>query len=54
MTVYLSDKRLYNANDSYEKKMRYTTCLFGASEQDYNNIINDPYLKNNKVIWLLN
>ena len=54
MTVHISDKRFYKKSDSYAKKMKYTTSVFGASYDDYKNICKDKKLNEKNVIWYTN
>lgn len=51
MIIHLSDRDKYNKKDSYSKKMRYTTTIFGGSYDDFLRIKKDKNIRKKKVVW---
>lgn len=51
MTIHLSDKYLYRENDTYARKMTYTTSIFGATEEDYERLRNNAYVTSQYKVW---
>ena len=51
MIIHLSDRDKYKKKDSYSKKMRYTTTIFGGLYDDFLRIKKDKNIRKKKVVW---